>query len=110
MKKGLLATALAATMLLTACGSDGRLSVAESCKLLNSDQFKPTGNQAQQAKQVADHYADMATKVDPSVGTLIQGMADLQKKVADSSTAVATPQQQKQFTDALNSIGKVCGN
>lgn len=110
MKKMLAAAALAATMLLTACGSDGRLSVSESCKLLNGDQFKPTGNQVEQAKQIAEHYTDLAKKVDPSIGTLIQGMADLQKKVADSSTAVATPEQQKQFTDALNSIGKVCGS
>ena len=109
MKRGLIATALAATMLLTACGGDSRLSVQDSCKLLNDDQFKPTGNQIQQAKQVADHYADMAKRVDPSIGTLIQGMADLQKKVAGSSTGVATPDQQKQFSDALNSIGKVCG-
>lgn len=108
MKRGLLATALAATMLLTACGGDGRLSVQESCKLLSNDQFKPTGNQVQQAKQIADHYADLAKKVDPSIGTIIQGMSDVQKKVADSSTAVATPEQQRQFTDALNSIGKVC--
>lgn len=110
MKKSLAAAALAATMLLTACGGDGRLSVADSCKMLTNDQFKPTGNQVQQAKQIADHYADLAKKVDPSISTLIQGMADLQKKVADSTTAVATPEQRQQFTDTLNSIGKVCGN
>lgn len=108
MRKTLAAAALAATMLLTACGADGRLNVQESCKLLNNDQFKPTGNQIQQAKQVADHYADLAKKVDPSIGTVIQGMADLQKKVADSTTGIATPEQQKQFTDSLNNIGKVC--
>ncbi|MDQ4492319.1 hypothetical protein RBS60_19145 [Sinomonas sp. ASV486] len=110
MKKTLIAATIAATMLLTACGGDGRLSVQESCKLLNSDQFKPTGNQIEQTKQIADHYADMATKVDPSIGTVIQGMADLQKKVAESTTGMATAQQRQQFTDAMNNIGKVCGN
>jgi hypothetical protein len=110
MKKTLAAALLGATMLLTACGGEGRLNVQDSCKLLNDDQFKPTGNQIQQAKQVAEHYTEIAKQVDPSIGAFIQGMADLQKKVADSTTGVATPEQQKQFTDALNSIGKVCGS
>lgn len=110
MKKMLAAAAIAATMLLTACGADGRLSVQDSCKLLTDDQFKPTGNQVQQAKAIADHYAEMAKKVDPSIGTVIQGMADVQRKVADSTTGVATTQQRQQFTDAMNNIGKVCGN
>ena len=58
---------------------------------------------------MVDHYADVATKVDPSIGTLIQNMADLQKKVADSSTGVIGPDQQKQLSDAYNTIGKICG-
>lgn len=109
MKRVALAIALATTMLLTACASDGRMSVQDSCKYLSNDVFKPTGTQLQQAKQLADHYADVATKVDPSIGTLIQNMADLQKKVADSSTGVIGPDQQKQLSDAYNTIGKICG-
>ncbi|MDQ4503839.1 hypothetical protein [Sinomonas sp. ASV322] len=109
MKRSLLAAALAATMLLTACGGDGRMNLQDSCKYLTGDTFKPTGTQLQQAKQIADHYADIAKKVDPSIAGFIQSMADLEKKVADSATGIAGPDQQKQIGDALNSIGKVCG-
>ncbi|WP_422935529.1 hypothetical protein [Sinomonas sp. P47F7] len=111
MKKSSIAVALAvtATMLLTACGGDGRMNVQDSCKYLNSDTFKPTGTQLQQAKQIADHYADVAKKVDPSIAGFIQTMADLEKKAADSATGVVGADQQKQIGDALNSVGKVCG-
>ena len=108
MKRSALALALAATMLLTACGGDGRLSVQESCKFLSTDVFQPTGNAIQQARQKADHYKEVAQKVDPAIGAFIQTMADLEQKVASSSTGVATPEQQKQLADAFNSIGKVC--
>lgn len=110
MKKSLAAATLAATMLLTACGGDGRMSVQDSCKFLSTDVFQPTGNAVQQARQKADHYKEVAAKVDPAIGAFIQTMADLEQKVASSSTAVATPEQQKQLTDAFNNIGKVCGN
>jgi DNA-directed RNA polymerase len=109
MKKTFISAALATTMLLTACGGEGRMSVQDSCKYLSSDAFKPAGTQLQQAKQLADHYADVAKKVDPSIGVLIQNMADLQKKVADSSTGIVGPDQQKQLADAYNNVGKICG-
>ncbi|GAB4100974.1 hypothetical protein [Sinomonas halotolerans] len=109
MKKTIGAAALAATMLLTACGGDGRLSLEESCRLLNEDQFRPSGNQIEQARQIAEHYSELAQKVDPSIGTVIQGMADAQRKVAESTSGVATEEQQQFFIDSLNSIGKVCG-
>jgi outer membrane lipopolysaccharide assembly protein LptE/RlpB len=109
MKKTLTAAALAATLLLTACGADGRMSIQNSCKYLSSDTFKPAGTQLEQAKQLADHYADVAQKVDPSIGVLVQKMADLQKKVADSAGGVVGPDQKKQLSDAYNSVGKICG-
>jgi hypothetical protein len=109
VKKTLTSTALALTLLLTACGGDGRMSIQDSCRYLQSDNFQPTGTQVEQAKQSAEHFADVAKKVDPSIGVLIQNMADVQKKMADSSAGVLSADQKKQLTDAYNSVGKICG-
>lgn len=108
MKSGLIGAALAATMLLTACGGSDRMSVQDSCKFLSTDVFQPTGNAIQQAHQKADHYKEVAKKVDPAIGAFIETMAGLEDKIAASSSGLATPDQQKQLGDAFNSIGKVC--
>ena len=108
MKKGSIALVLAATMLLTACGAEGRKNIQESCEFLKTDVFQPTGNAVQQARQKAEHYRDVAKQLDPSIAAFIETMAGLQEKIASSSTGIATPEQQKQLTDAFNSIGKIC--
>ena len=61
------------------------MSVPESCAFLNKDTFVPTGNQQQQAEQIAKHYQEVADKVAPEVAAPIQKMADVMKQVAGTS-------------------------
>ena len=61
------------------------MSVPESCAFLNQDTFVPTGNQQQQADQIAKHYQEVADKVAPEVAAPIQKMADIMKQVAGTS-------------------------
>ena len=56
------------------------MSIPDSCAFLNEDTFVPTGNQQQQAEQIAKHYQEVADKVAPEVAAPIQKMADVMKR------------------------------
>ena len=75
VKKPLAAVVLVAGLLLSGCGTP-KMDVEASCKFLNSDTFVPSGNQQQQADQIAKHYQEVADKLAPEVGGPIQEMAD----------------------------------
>ena len=83
------------------------MSVEESCKFLNGDTFVPTGNQKQQADQIAKHYQEVADKVAPEVGAPIQKMADIMKEVAGTSLGTKTAEQTAQLSEQNNKIGEV---
>ena len=117
MKKLLTAVVLAAGTLLTGCASPAtpptptatpRLSVAESCKLLNTDTFVPSGSAKEQAGQIGQHYQEVADKVAPEVGAPIQKMADIMKQVAASPDGTKTSQQTAELTQEINKIGQYC--
>ena len=74
-----------AGLLLTGCAATPKMSIPESCAFLNKDTFVPTGNQQQQAEQIAKHYQEVADKVAPEVAAPIQKMADVMKDVSGSS-------------------------
>ena len=107
MKK-LLPAVVIACLLLSGCGGTPRMSVGESCTFLNSDTFKPTGNQQQQAEQIAKHYQEVADKVAPEVADPIQKMADIMKQVAGTSLGDKSEEQLAELTRQNNRIGEVC--
>ena len=97
-----------ACLLLSGCGGTPRMSVGESCTFLNSDTFKPTGNQQQQAEQIAKHYEEVAGKVAEEVADPIQKMADVMKQVAGTSLGNKSEEQVAELTRQNNRIGDVC--
>ena len=101
MKK-LLPAVVIACLLLSGCGGTPRMSVGESCTFLNSDTFKPTGNQQQQAEQIAKHYEEVAGKVAEEVADPIQ------KQVAGTSLGNKSEEQVAELTRQNNRIGDVC--
>ena len=107
MKKPFAAVVLVAGMLLSGCGTP-KMSVEESCKFLNGDTFVPSGNEQQQADQIAKHYQEVADKVAPEVGEHIQKMADIMKKVASTSMGTKSAEQTAQLSEQNNKIGEVC--
>jgi predicted phage tail protein len=106
--KKLLPAVVIACLLLSGCGGTPRMSVGESCTFLNSDTFKPTGNQQQQAEQIAKHYEDVADKVAEEVADPIQKMADIMKQVAGTSLGNKSEEQVAELTRQNNRIGDVC--
>ena len=84
------------------------MSVADSCKFLNTDTFVPTGSQKEQAAQISKHYQEVADKVAPEVAEPIQKMADIMKQVADSPQGTKTAEQTNQFRKQINKIGEYC--
>jgi hypothetical protein len=117
VKKLLTAVVLVAGTLLTGCASPAtppsptatpRLSVAESCKFLNTDTFVPSGTAQEQAGQIGQHYQEVADKVAPEVGAPIQKMADIMKQVAASPAGTKTKEQTAQLTEQINKIGQYC--
>lgn len=112
MKKPISAVVMAAglttALLLGGCSGNARMSVQESCSFLNTDTFKPSGNQQQQSQQIADHYQEVADKVAPEISEHIQKMADIMKKAAGTSLGTATPEQRQELTALNNEIGEVC--
>ncbi|WP_426998255.1 hypothetical protein [Pseudarthrobacter sp. N5] len=104
----LLPAVVLAALLLTGCAGTPKMSVQESCKFLNSDTFAPSGNQQQQADQIAKHYQEVADKVAPEIADPIQKMAEIMKKVAGTSLGDKSAQQTAQLTEQNNRIGVVC--
>ncbi len=107
MKK-LLPAVVIACLLLTGCGGTPRMSVAESCTFLSGDTFKPTGNQQQQADQIAKHYQEVADKVAPEIADPIQRMADVMKQVAGTALGDKSEAQIAELTKQNNRIGDIC--
>ena len=107
MKK-LLPAVVIACLLLTGCGGAPRMSVGESCTFLQGDTFKPTGNQQQQADQIAKHYQEVADKVAPEIADPIQKMADVMKQVAGTALGDKSEAQIAELTKQNNRIGDVC--
>ena len=107
MKK-LLPAVVIAGMLLAGCAGSPRMSVEESCKFLQGDTFKPTGNQQQQADQIAKHYQEVADKVAQEVADPIQKMADVMKQVAGTALGDKSEAQIAELTKQNNRIGDVC--
>ena len=98
-----------ACLLLTGCGGGTpRMSVGESCTFLQGDTFKPTGNQQQQADQIAKHYQEVADKVAPEIADPIQKMADVMKQVAGTALGDKSEAQIAELTKQNNRIGDVC--
>jgi hypothetical protein len=108
VKKPLAAVVLVAGMLLSGCAGTPKMSVEESCKFLNGDTFVPSGNQQQQADQIAKHYQEVADKVAPEVAEPIQKMADIMKKVAGTSLGDKSTEQTTQLSEQNNRIGELC--
>jgi hypothetical protein len=106
--KKLLPAVVIACLLLTGCGGTPRMSVGESCTFLQSDTFKPTGNQQQQADQIAKHYEEVADKVAPEIADPIQKMADVMKQVAGTALGDKSEAQIAELTKQNNRIGDVC--
>jgi hypothetical protein len=110
------AIVLLAGILTTGCAGVGtsnastppRMSVDESCKFLNGDAFVPTGNQPEQADQIAKHYQEVADKVAPEVADPIQKMADVMKQVAGTPGATQSAEQMAQLREQMNKIGQYC--
>lgn len=107
MKK-LLPAVVIACLLLAGCGGTPRMSIGESCAFLKSDTFKPTGNQQQQADQIAKHYQEVADKVAPEIADPIQKMADIMKQVAGTALGDKSEAQIAELTTQNNRIGEVC--
>jgi outer membrane murein-binding lipoprotein Lpp len=106
--KKLLPAVVIAGMLLAGCAGSPRMSVEESCKFLQGDTFKPTGNQQQQADQIAKHYQEVADKVAQDVADPIQKMADIMKQVAGTSLGNKSAEQTAELARQNNRIGEVC--
>ncbi|MBT2520719.1 hypothetical protein [Arthrobacter sp. ISL-28] len=107
MKK-LLPAVVIACLFLTGCAGTPRMSVAESCTFLQGDTFKPTGNQQQQADQIAKHYQEIADKVAPELADPIQKMANVMKQVAGTSLGAKSPEQLEELKKQNNKVGDVC--
>jgi Skp family chaperone for outer membrane proteins len=107
VKKPLAAVVLVAGMLLSGCGTP-KMSVEESCKFLNGDTFVPSGNQQQQADQIAKHYQEVADKVAQELADPIQKMADVMKQVAGTSLGDKSAEQLDELKKQNNRIGEVC--
>lgn len=103
-----IAAATASALLLSGCAGTSRMSVQESCSFLNSDTFKPTGNQQQQSDQIAKHYQEVADKVAPEIAEHIQKMADIMKKAAGTSLGTRSQEQTQELTTLNNKIGEIC--
>jgi hypothetical protein len=108
VNKPLAAVVLAAAVLLSGCSGPPKMSVEESCKFLSSDTFAPSGNEQQQADQIAKHYQEVADKVAPEVAGPIQKMADIMKNVAGTSLGSKSAEQTQQLKEQNNKIGEVC--
>lgn len=117
MKKLVPAVVVAAGLLLAGCSGStppaatptpSRMSVDDSCKFLNTDTFVPTGSDKEKAGQISKHYQEVADKVASEVADPIQKMADVMKKVADSSTGVQTTDQLNQLQQNMDQIGQHC--
>ena len=108
MKKLLPAVVVLAGLLLAGCAATPKMSVPESCASLNQDTFVPTGNQQQQAEQIAKHYQEVADKVAPEVAAPIQKMAGVMEDVAGSSLGATSDEQTKQLAEQMNKIGEYC--
>jgi hypothetical protein len=108
VKKPHAAVVLTAALLLTGCAGSPRMSVEESCAFLNQDTFVPSGNQQQQADQIAKHYQEVADKVAPEVADPIQKMADIMKDVAGTALGDKSAEQTAELTRQNNRIGEVC--
>jgi hypothetical protein len=108
VKKLLPAVVVLAGLLLTGCAATPKMSIPDSCAFLNKDTFVPTGNQQQQAEQIAKHYQEVADKVAPEVAAPIQKMADVMKDVSGSSLGAKSDEQTKQLAEQMNKIGEYC--
>ena len=108
MKKLLPAVVLVAGLLLTGCAGTPKMSIPDSCTFLNKDTFVPTGNQQQQAEQIAKHYQEVADKVAQDVADPIQKMADIMKQVAGTSLGNKSAEQTAELARQNNRIGEVC--
>ena len=109
MKKLLPAVVVVAGLLLAGCaGTPKMIDVPDSCAFLNQDTFVPTGNQQQQAEQIAKHYQEVADKVAPEVAAPIQKMADVMEDVSGSSLGAKSDEQTKQLAEQMNKIGEYC--
>jgi hypothetical protein len=108
VKKLLPAVVLVTGLLLTGCAGTPKMSIPDSCAFLNQDKFVPTGNQQQQAEQIAKHYQEVADKVAPEVAAPIQKMADVMKDVSGSSLGAKSEEQTKQLAEHMNKIGEYC--
>jgi outer membrane murein-binding lipoprotein Lpp len=106
--KKLLPAVVIAGMLLAGCVGSSRMSVEESCKFLQGDTFQPTGNQQQQADQIAKHYQEVADQVAQDVADPIQKMADIMKQVASTSLGTKSSEQTAELARQNNRIGEVC--
>jgi outer membrane murein-binding lipoprotein Lpp len=106
--KKLLPAVVIACLLLAGCAGTPRMSVGESCTFLQGDTFKPTGNQQQQADQVAKHYQEVADKVAQELADPIQKMADVMKQVAGTSLGDKSAEQLDELKKQNNRIGEVC--
>ena len=84
------------------------MSAQESCGFLEQDTFKPTGNQQQQSRQIAEHYQEVADKVAPEVSEHIQKMADIMTKAAGTSLGTPSSEQRQELATLNNKIGEVC--
>ena len=108
MKKLLPAVALLAGLLMSGCAATPKMTIPESCAFLNQDTFGPTGNEQQQAEQIAKHYQEVADKVAPEVADPIQKMADIMKQAAGTSLGSKSDEQNKQLAEQMNKIGEYC--
>ena len=108
MTKLLPAVVLLAGLLLTGCAGTPKMSIPDSCAFLNKDTFVPTGNQQQQAEQIAKHYQEVADKVAQDVADPIQKMADIMKQVAGTSLGNKSAEQTAELARQNNRIGEVC--
>lgn len=108
MNKLLPAVVLVAGLVLTGCAGTPKMSIPESCAFLQTDTFVPTGNQQQQAEQIAKHYQEVADKVAPEVAAPIQKMADIMKAVSGTSLGAKSAEQDKQLAEQMNKIGEYC--
>ena len=108
MKKLLPAVVLLSALLLSGCAATPKMNIPDSCAFLNQDTFVPTGNQQQQAEQIAKHYQEVADKVAPEVAAPVQRMADIMKGVSASSLGATSAEQTSQLAGQMNKIGEYC--
>lgn len=113
MKK-ILPTVVITGLLLAGCAgtptapSTPRLSVEESCTFLNGDTFVPSGTPQEQNEQIAQHFQEVADKVDAEISDPIQKMADIMKQVSSTPLGGKTAEQSTQLAEQTNRIGTFC--